>query len=379
MSEAAAPHPLGGRLRSLDVFRGATIAGMVLVNNAGDWGKTFAPLLHAPWHGWTPTDLVFPFFLFIVGVAIPFALGKRREGPLHATILRRAAILFALGLLLNWYPFYTVTWAKARIPGVLQRIALVYLASALAYIHLSPRARAWLAGGLLGGYWAVMKLFAAPGFPPGDLSAAGNFAGHVDHLLLGLHTWRLAPGPGDPEGLLSTLPAIVSALAGLAVGDWLRSARAPLEKLVGLFVWGNVAIAAGLALDPLFPINKPLWSPSYVVFTTGMALVGLGLAYWAVDVKGDERWQRWLRPFSIFGTNAILVFVGSSLLARQLWVVKLDDGAGGTLSLQAWLYRQLVASWLPDYWASLAWALATVGLWLAVATVLYRRKIFLKV
>jgi predicted acyltransferase len=378
MSDAAAPNPLGGRLRSLDVFRGATIAGMVLVNNAGDWSKTFAPLLHAPWHGWTPTDLVFPFFLFIVGVAIPFALSKR-AGGLHATILRRAAILFALGLVLNWYPFYTVTWAKARIPGVLQRIALVYLASALAYLHLSARARAWLAGGLLGGYWAVMKLFAAPGFPAGDLSAAGNFAGYVDHLLLGLHTWRLAPGPGDPEGLLSTLPAIVSALAGLVVGDWLRSARAPLEKLVGLFVWGNVAIAASLALDPLFPINKPLWSPSYVVFTTGMALVGLALTYWAVDVKGDERWQRCLRPFSIFGTNAILVFVGSSLLARQLWVVKLDDGAGGTLSLQAWLYRQLVASWLPDSWASLAWALATVGLWLAVATVLYRRKIFLKV
>ncbi|HEY4593065.1 MAG TPA: heparan-alpha-glucosaminide N-acetyltransferase domain-containing protein [Thermoanaerobaculia bacterium] len=182
------------RLVSLDVFRGATIAGMILVNDAGDWNKTYAPLLHAEWNGWTPTDLIFPFFLFIVGVAIPYAFAGRLErsggdrGPLHRQIVRRTLILFALGLFLNWFPFYTVNWPAARIPGVLQRIAVVYLIAALAWLHLGPRSRMVLTFFLLAGYWLAMVLIPVPGHGAGDLSPDGNLAGWLDHLVLGRHT-----------------------------------------------------------------------------------------------------------------------------------------------------------------------------------------------
>lgn len=187
------------RLRSLDVFRGATIALMILVNNAGDWGKTFAPLLHAEWNGWTPTDLVFPFFLFIVGVAVPFAFARALDGgpeartALRRKILKRSALLFGLGLFLIWYPFYTVHWERFRIPGVLQRIAIVYLVAALAYLRLGPRGRLVLSTLLLGGYWAAMRLVPVPGYGAGDLSPEGNLAFHVDHLVLGAHHWLYSP------------------------------------------------------------------------------------------------------------------------------------------------------------------------------------------
>lgn len=385
---AAPPVPPGSeRLRSLDVFRGATIALMILVNNPGDWGKTYWPLLHAEWHGCTPTDLVFPFFLFIVGVAIPFALGPRRAagataaGPegrrLGAKIVKRAAILFGLGLLLTLFPFYTVVLERVRIPGVLQRIALVYLAAAFAFLYLGPKARAALAGLLLAGYWMLMKLGAAPGFPPGDLSPQGNFAFWIDHLLLGAHTWRGAPGPGDPEGLLSTLPAIVSALFGVFCGELLRGGRPAGARLARMLGWGAGAVAAGLLLAPLFPLNKNLWSPTYVLFTTGLALFGLAATHWLVDLRGFTGWSR---PFEIFGANSILAFVGSGLLAKILLVVcRWQDAAGKTVHLQGWLYRHSFAILLPDHLASLAWAGSQVLLWLAVLAWLDRRGLHLKV
>ncbi|MFZ5787318.1 MAG: acyltransferase family protein [Acidobacteriota bacterium] len=375
---ALRPRP---RLRSLDAFRGATIALMILVNNAGDWSRTYAPLLHAQWHGWTPTDLVFPFFLFILGAAIPLALGDRRRDPaasarLHAKILRRAAILFALGLLLTWFPFFTVNWARARVPGVLQRIALVYLAAALAHLHLRPRGRAVLGAGLLGAYWAAMKLVPVPGFGAGDLSPQGNLAFWLDHAILGAHTWRYAPGPGDPEGILSTLPAIVSALAGIFVGELLRSARTVRRKLGLMLVWGAAATVAGLALQPLFPINKNLWSPTYVIFTTGAAMLALGAAYALIDLLGVRRWAR---PFEAFGTNAIAAYVGSGLLAKILLAVRWSDGAGHTVTLNRFLYSTVYAAHLPEYVASLAWALTHVAIWWAVVAALDRRKIYFKI
>ena len=375
-------HPPPERLGSLDVFRGITIAGMILVNNAGDWSKTYAPLLHAEWHGWTPTDLIFPFFLFAVGVALPYAFAGRLarsggdRGPLHRQILRRTALLFALGLFLSWFPFYTLDWSVARIPGVLQRIAVVYLVTALAWLHLGPRARAILAVALLAGYWLAMVLVPVPGHGAGDLSPDGNLAAWVDHRLLGTHTWRKAPGPGDPEGILSTLPAIASALAGLFAGDWLRSPRTVGEKLRGLLVAGLLATIAGLALAPGFPINKNLWTSTYVLFTTGLALLLLALAYLLVDVKHRTAWAR---PFTIFGTNAIAAFFGSTLLAKIAILTKWTEPAGATVSLQAWLFRHSFGAWLPDYVASLAWALTYVVIWLGLMTVLYRRRIFIKI
>ncbi len=371
------------RLGSLDVFRGATIAAMILVNDAGDWDKTYRPLLHAAWNGWTPTDLIFPFFLFVVGAAIPYAFAGRLarsggdRGPLHRQIARRTVILFALGLFLNWFPFYTVNWPAARIPGVLQRIAVVYGFAALAWLHLGKRSRAVLAVTLLAAYWLAMVLVPVPGHGAGDLSPDGNLAGWIDHQALGHHTWRKAPGPGDPEGILSTVPALVTALLGLFAGDWLRSAsRAPREKLRGLLLGGCGATIAGLVLDRWFPINKNLWTSTYVLFTAGLALLLLAPAYYLVDMKHREGWSR---PFAIFGTNAIVVFFGSTLMAKILYLLHVQTPEGATITLQTGLYRHLFVSWLPGYVASLAWALAFTALWWGVAAVLYRRRVFIKI
>jgi predicted acyltransferase len=360
------------RLGSLDVFRGATIAAMILVNNAGDWSKTYSPLLHAEWHGWTPTDLIFPFFLFAVGVAIPYSFAGRLQrsggglGPLHWQIVRRSLILFALGLFLSWFPFYTVDWSAARIPGVLQRIAVVYLVAAFAWLHLGARSRALLALFLLVGYWGAMVWIPVPGYGAGDLSPQGNLEAWIDHRLLGSHTWRKAPGPGDPEGILSTAPAIVTALAGLFAGDWLRSPRTRGEKLRGLLLWGGAATVAGLALDPWFPINKNLWTSTYVLFTAGLALLLSAASYYLVDMKGQTGWTRF---FAIFGTNAIFAYFGSSLMAKILIISGWQQG----------LYRCLFDSWLPDYVASLAWALAFVAIWWGLTALLYRQRIFIKI
>jgi predicted acyltransferase len=380
--EATIPAQAGTeRLVSLDVFRGATIAGMILVNDAGDWNKTYAPLLHAEWNGWTPTDLIFPFFLFILGVAIPYAFAGRLErsggdrGPLHRQIVRRTLILLALGLFLNWFPFYSVNWPSARIPGVLQRIAVVYFVAALAWLHLGPRSRMALTLSLLAGYWLAMALIPVPGHGAGDLSPDGNLAGWIDHFVLGRHTWRKAPGPGDPEGILSTVPAVATALLGLLTGDWLRSPRARREKLVGLLLWGCVATIAGLVLGRWFPINKNLWTSTYVLFTAGLALLLLAATYELVDIQGRVAWAR---PFLVFGTNAIVAFFGSTLMAKIFYLIHWTEGSE-TVSLQQWLYRHLFASWLPDYAASLAWALTFLALWWGLTAILYRRRVLIKI
>jgi predicted acyltransferase len=376
---AAAPPE---RLRSLDVFRGLTIAAMILVNDPGDWEKTYWPLLHAEWHGWTPTDLVFPFFLFAVGLAIPYAFAGRLarsggdRGPLYRQIARRTVLLFALGLFLSWFPFYTVDWSIVRIPGVLQRIAIVYCIAALVWLHFGNRAKVILMLVLLLGYWAVMTLVPVPGYGTGDLSPEGNLAAWVDHAVLGFHTWRRAPGPGDPEGILSTLPAIATALAGTAIGDWLRSARSARQKLTSMLWQGSCLTAIGLLEHRYFPINKNLWTTSYVLFTTGAALLLLATVYYAVDMKG---WTGWTRPFTVLGTNAIFAYVGSALMAKIAFLIRWTDAAGEAVTLQAWLYRHLFASWLPDYVASLAWALMFVAIWWGLTEILYRRRIFLKI
>jgi len=370
------------RLRSLDVMRGATIAGMLLVNNAGDWGHTFAPLLHAEWNGWTPTDLVFPFFLFVLGVAIPLAFASRLErsggdlGPLYRQIARRTAIIFALGLFLTWFPFMGIDWSRVRIPGVLQRIAVVYFFASLAYLHLNTRGRAWLAGGLLLGYWLAMTLVPVPGFGAGDLSPEGNLAGLVDRLILGAHVWRYAPGPADPEGILSTLPAIATALAGIFTGEWLRTKKSQSEKLIGLFVAGSVAAVAGSVFGWFFPINKNLWTSSYVVLTAGLALLTLAVTFYFVDLRGKDGWAK---PFLIFGTNSIVAYVLSGLMAKTLLKIRWTSAEGSSISLNSWLYQHYFASWIPEYFASLAWASVHVLVILGVTWLLYRKKIFIKI
>ena len=370
------------RLRSLDVLRGATIAGMILVNNPGDWSRTFSPLLHAEWNGWTPTDLIFPFFLFVLGVAIPFAFAARIErsggdlGPTYRQIVRRTIILFTLGLVLNWFPFFDVAWATARIPGVLQRIALVYLFASLAYLNVGKLGRAWLSVGLLLGYWLAMILVPVPGFGAGDLGPDGNLAAWVDSQVLGPHVWRYAPGPGDPEGILSTLPAIVTALAGIFTGEWLRSPRSQSDKLIGLFVWGSIAAGAGGFFGYFFPVNKNLWTSSYVVLTSGLALILLAVIYYVVDIHGRDVWAG---PFVVFGTNAIAVFVSSSLAAKILYKIRWTGVDGVTITLKTWFYDHFFASWIPDNAASLAWATLHVIFWWAIMNLLYQKKIFIKI
>jgi predicted acyltransferase len=221
-----------------------------------------------------------------------------------------------------------------------------------------------------------MILVPVPGHGAGTLSPEGNLAAWIDHVLLGRHTWKHAPGPGDPEGILSTLPAIATALAGLFTGDGLRSPRAPREKLKGLILWGCVTTIAGLALDPWFPINKNLWTSSYVLFTAGLALLLLAAFYYIIDMKHRDGWAK---PFLVFGTNAIVAYAGSALIAKTAMLIHWQEPGGRTVTLQAWLYQHLFAAWLPDYVASLAWALTFVVLCWGLTAVLYRRRIFIRI
>jgi predicted acyltransferase len=369
-----------GRLLSLDVFRGITVAGMLLVNNPGTWSAIYPPLAHAEWHGWTPTDLIFPFFLFIVGVAMAFSLVPAAErGAQRGTLMGKATVrglkLFGLGLLLAAFPYYNLDLAHLRIPGVLQRIGVAFVAAAALVLFLKPRAQAWAAAALLLGYWAAMKLVPVPGFRAGDLSKEGNFAAYVDRALIGTdHMWASAR-TWDPEGPFSTLPAIATVLLGVFAGRWLGSERPAAEKAVGMFFAGNVALVAGLAWHAVFPINKALWTSSYVLFTAGMALNFLAMCYWMVDVRG---YQRWSRPFLVFGVNAIAAFFLSGLMARILTLVRVP-ASPQPVTLKAWIFEGAFASWLSPVNASLAFALCFVLFWTGAMEILYRRKIFFRV
>ena len=362
------------RLVSLDAFRGITIAGMILVNNPGSWGHVYAPLLHAPWHGWTPTDFIFPFFLFIVGVSMAFSFEKLQatssRSDIYKKVLKRTAILFALGLFLSGFPKYDLS--TLRIPGVLQRIALVYCAASFIFLNSNIRQVAWWTGGILVFYWAIMTLIPVPGYGAGDLSVEGNLAAYVDSALLSGHMWKET---WDPEGLLSTIPAVATTLSGILTGHFLKSGLDKREITGWLFVAGWVLVLTGLFWHILFPINKPLWTSSYVVFTSGAALHFLGFCYWLIDVKG---YQKWAKPALIYGMNAIAVFVLSGLLARLLILIKIDSG-GSEVSLKGWLYEQVFAAAIGPLNGSLAFAVANVLFWLGMMAILYRRRIFIKI
>ena len=266
------------RLVSLDAFRGLTIAAMILVNNPGDWGHVYWPLEHAPWHGWTPTDLIFPFFLFMVGTAIPFSR-RARAGE----AARRALVIAALGLFMAAYPYFDLT--TVRIPGVLVRIALCYLAVWATSRLGGPAVQAAIAAVLLTGYWYLMTRVPVPGGGPPTLDPETNLGAWLDRLLLDGHLWRQSR-TWDPEGVLSTMPAIATTLLGLLAGGWLRSERSGNRKTAGLLAAGLLLVLLGLAWGTSFPINKNLWTSSYVLFTGGMAAYLFGLLYWTCDVRG---------------------------------------------------------------------------------------------
>lgn len=361
------------RLVSLDVFRGLTMAGMVIVNNPGDWSNVYAPLLHAEWHGWTPTDLIFPFFLFIVGVSITLS----RKSASWTSILRRAAIIFALGLFLAGYPRFDVsTW---RIPGVLQRIAVCYLFAAAAFRITSGDRRqqgivlATLAVAISLVYWMVMALVPAPGGVAGDLSPSGNLGAWIDRTLMSGHLWRPT---WDPEGLLSTLPAIATTLLGTVTGLWLGSSQTPERKAAGLFAGGLVALVVGQLWDVVFPINKNLWTSSYVVFTAGGAALLLALCYWVIDVKG---WRAWTKPFVILGTNAITLYVLSGLLVDTLGSISVAGPEGRDIAVSRYIYLEYFTPLASPKNTSLLYAAAHLLILFAVLAWMYRKRIFLKV
>lgn len=368
-----------GRLLSLDVFRGMTIAGMILVNNPGPSGDVYWPLEHAAWHGWTPTDLIFPFFLFIVGVSITLAFARRVEAggttrDLYLKVFRRTVLIYACGFLLAGFPFFTLS--TIRLTGVLQRIAACYLCAALIFLKTNWRTQSLIAVALLSVYWALSVFIAAPGFAAGDLSKEGSLAAFVDRVVLGNHIWKGGGKIYDPEGLLSTIPAIATTLSGVVTGHWLRQPREAYEKVAGLFVAGVVCVVIGWMWNAWFPINKALWTSSYVVFTTGMGLQLLAFCYWLIDIK---RYTRWALPFVIFGVNALAVFVLSGLAARSmnLWKMPRIDGRAG--NLQTYLYEHLFASWVAPAGGSLLYALFYVLIWLGLMAILYQRRIFIKV
>jgi predicted acyltransferase len=354
------------RLRSIDVFRGLTVAGMVIVNNPGDWNVVYAPLLHAEWHGWTPTDLIFPFFLFIVGVAITLA---RRATSAAGTVWRRGLTIFGLGLFLSGFPFYNLaTW---RIPGVLQRIAICYVAAvfisrAVAGRNDMVQARRLLAVvvAIVVAYAVAMSYLPFPGGEPGNLTAAGNLGAWIDRTLMPGHLWR---PEWDPEGVFSTIPAVATTLLGVIAGLDLRVGTR--ERWVRHLLLGGVGAAVlGLLWDPWFPINKSLWTSSYVLFTGGLAAMALALCSLWTD-GDDAAWRRRTsEPFVALGRNAILLFVLSGLIGRLLGVIRVGD-----VSLKSWIYTTSFLPVASPKNASLLFAAANLAGLFALLWWLHRR------
>ncbi len=374
------------RLQSLDAFRGLAIASMVLVNNPGDWGALYPPLAHAAWHGWTFTDTVFPFFLFIVGVAMVLSLGARAAAgvPTRTLLLqhaRRCALIFAVGLLLNLIPAFN--WGTVRIPGVLQRIALCALLAAPLVLWGRWRTLLMAIVALCGLYAVLMLAVPVPDVSgvivAGALEPGRDFGAWLDRRWLARHLWSYSK-TWDPEGLVSTLPAIATLLFGALAGRLLGTALPAAEKTVWLLLAGLALLGLGTVMDELFmPINKNLWTPSYAVFMAGWALLVWGGFYWLLDAAPLPTLRRraaWLcRPLVIFGMNALLIFAVSGLVARLMAVIKLD---GGALSLKQWLYAPVQALPLAPRDASLLWALLFEAAMFVLAWALWKQRWFIK-
>lgn len=362
MSEAAR------RSLALDVFRGIAIAAMILVNTPGSWAHVYAPLLHAEWHGCTPTDLVFPFFLFATGAAMYFSLSRSGHQPSAARLVgvaRRAALLVLIGVLLNAYPF-TEPLSQWRLPGVLQRIGLAYGLAALLVLYLPCRWRLPAGAVLLAGYWGLLLTFG--GADPYGL--ANNAVRRVDLALLGAaHLWNGFGLAFDPEGLLSTLPAVVSVVAGFEAARLVTVTGGRWRSVLYLALVGAAGVMLALLWQQWLPINKALWTPSYVLYTSGIAWLTLAGLILVLEIAGLRRLGR---PLEVYGTNPLLVYILSILLARTLWFIPV-----GEVSLYTWLYRQLLPLLSPVN-ASLAFALAHVVLFWLLSLALYRRGIIIK-
>jgi predicted acyltransferase len=375
------PERTPSRLQSLDALRGVTVALMILVNTSGDGAHTFPILAHSRWNGCTIADLVFPCFLFMVGISGVFSVsGRLSRGGTQRNILltafKRAAIIFALGLAINGFPRFPLD--TLRIYGVLQRIALCYLISTALFLWFRTRTLAFITVGILAGYWALLRFVPVPGTGiPGVsvpfLDPYGNLAAWLDRTLIpAKHLYH--QGFYDPEGLLSTIPALATTLMGTLTGIWIRRTQPLATTAKGIAIAGFLCIAAGLIWSPWFPWNKRLWTSSYVLWTGGIALLTLCVFSWVVDLRRTS--PRWIYPATVFGTNALVAYVFSEFLASFLGTIHMPESR---LTIQRWLYHPIAATIPKPQIAALSYAVLYVALCYLPVLVLYRRRIFVKV
>lgn len=376
------------RLLSLDFFRGLTVAMMILVNNPGSWGHIYAPLEHAEWNGCTPTDLVFPFFLFIVGVAIAYAMGSKKLDPAshNKTILRalkRGLILFGLGLFLAIFPRdfgkfdFMESLKTVRIFGVLQRIGVVFFISSVIFLKSSEKNIFRTIVIILFAYWALMMFVPVPGVGYANLEKETNLGAWLDRTILTeAHLWKSAK-TWDPEGILSTLPAIATGLFGVLVGVYLkRKDVEPGTKISWLFTVGLLSVIAGLLWDLEFPINKALWTSSYVLYAGGLATMALAMSYWLIDVN---KYDKFTKPFVVYGVNAITVFFIAGLAPRLINMIKITQPDGDKMGALSAFYQKFFVPYFSPINASLAYAIFVILFFYVILWIMYKKNIIIKV
>lgn len=380
------------RLLSLDFFRGLTVAAMILVNNPGSWSHIYAPLEHTEWNGCTPTDLIFPFFLWIVGVSIAFAMGSNKADPSthQKTIIKaikRGITLYLLGFFLAIFgkimaviidgKSLAEAFQTVRLLGVLQRIGIVFTISSIIFLRVSNKGIFKLFIAILAIYWALMTFVPVPGIGYANLEKETNLAAWIDRgILTEAHTWASSK-TWDPEGVLSTLPAIATCLFGILVGVWLRNKEVDQPtKVAWLFTSGLAAVILGLLWDLQFPINKALWTSSYVLYAGGLASIGLALCYWLIDVQG---YKRITTPFVVYGVNAITVFFLAGLMPRVLNLIKLSNADGTKSALLEKVYTTFYTPFFSPINASLLWAITYVLGFYILLYFMYKKNIIIKV
>jgi predicted acyltransferase len=373
-----------GRLLCLDIFRGLAVAGMILVDNPGSDEKVYWPIAHAEWNGWTPADFIFPSFLFLTGISLVFSFAKRREkGDSRRQILLhvfvRSLLLIAIGLFVNASPFIGVDYHALRFEGVTQRIALCYFAAAILELWSDRRGQVIAVAACLFGYWALLRFVPVPGLgvPGRDIPFMDpnqNLAAWLDRKLFMGH---LFDGTRDPEGILSTIPAIATTLFGVLTGHWLRSRKSPARIAIVMLLGGILGLIAGEVWNIWFPINKNLWTSSFAVFTGGFTLVFLAMLYWLLEIK---RWRgAWIVPVLVFGMNAIAGFVADSLVYGPGYTFTVKQPDGVALSWHDAAQAKLVSLGASPPNASLIYSLAAALFCWILLWFLWRKRIFLKV